>query len=90
MDQTMFSQLKLLLISIGASLVALWQWRKSAIDKAKNEAYIAEQETKIKSFLAQKKKSDEKVENAIKVSADNAASDDGGVIARLRDKWSRD
>lgn len=86
----MFSQLKLLLISIGASLVALWQWRKSAIDKAKNEAYIAEQETKIKSFLARKKKSDEKVENAIKVSADNAVADDSGVIARLRDKWSRD
>lgn len=86
----MFSQLKLLLISIGASLVALWQWRKSAIDKAKNEADIAEQETKIKSFLAQKKKSDEKVENAIKVSADNAVADDSGVIARLRDKWSRD
>lgn len=86
----MFSQLKLLLISIGASLVALWQWRRSAVAKAKNDAYIAEQEARIKSFLAQKKKSDEKVENAIKVSADNAASDDSGVIARLRDKWSRD
>lgn len=90
MGKAMFSQLKLLLISIGASLVALWQWKKSAVDKAKNEAYLAEQETKIKSFLAQKKKSDEKVKNATKVSADNAAADDGGVIARLRDKWSRD
>lgn len=86
----MFSQLKLLLISIGASLVALWQWKKSAVDKAKNDAYMAEQEARIKSFLAQKKKSDEKVENAIKVSANNAASDDSGVIVRLRDKWSRD
>lgn len=86
----MVNHLKLLLISIGASLVALWQWKKSAVDKAKHDAYMAEQEIRIKSFLAQKKKSDEKVKNAIKVSADNAASNDSGVIARLRDKWSRD
>lgn len=79
----MIEKLLLWIGSIAAAFAVFLRWKSGIVSKVKQDAYIADQELKIKEFL-------EKSENAKKIERANSAIDPVGIADRLRKKWQRD
>lgn len=69
--------------SVIAAIAVFFKWKSGIKKDAKKEIILENQNLKFEETI-------KKSENAKKIERSNAAVDDSGVIAKLRNKWQRD